>query len=607
MRIVTIGSRIWDDVAVKTAQHNNELRVTGISLFSMTLPKLSKVLNKSALKHSNEYRLKMFDFEINNMVVGQLKKAKCDIVCIDFIDCCKEIWECTLKDGCIVRCTYGEVFKENISIVKSKIEESYQTTIISEKVINPLSWSDEKLDEEIHKAALLMKDICEGRKLVLLCTQIPFHYTNGELIINGGDYNKIAAINAFSNKCAAAFKKYSDCITVPLNRYVLGGEEYEDFEGRSYTKEYYEYLSGCLLSIEKNCYVQEQPKLEKAYEEAVHARVDAVNIANMNNLSQRVKGRKIVLISYSEETKNTLLDLYNLNVSLFIHYDDAVKDGELCSRLLELRGKNDEYVIIVPFLANSDNLLELLCKIGFYEGKGCILSESVRKILYNFIGEYDDVYGNHFEGGSNNITVTFYGFGSSCIIEHSDNYEGKNEFELISQGNLKLGRDIAATKCYILLMNNAGCVIGDDTSLPDSDRLYLTNSAYLNIGRDCMFSSKVVIHVGDGHAIFNNVTGEKINYNMQEPDNNKLRVVLGEHVWIGYEAVLLGGTNVGNGSIIGARSLVNNSFPNNCIIAGNAAKLIKKDIAWSRTTYARNVYEHPGTIEEKFLQFTREE
>lgn len=44
-------------------------------------------------------------------------------------------------------------------------------------------------------------------------------------------------------------------------------------------------------------------------------------------------------------------------------------------------------------------------------------------------------------------------------------------------------------------------------------------------------------------------------------------------------------------SIIGAMSLVKSTIPNNCIAAGIPARVIKKNIAWSRMDGAEDIIE----------------
>lgn len=51
---------------------------------------------------------------------------------------------------------------------------------------------------------------------------------------------------------------------------------------------------------------------------------------------------------------------------------------------------------------------------------------------------------------------------------------------------------------------------------------------------------------------------------------------IGNNVDIGCNTVIIGDISIGNNVIIGAGSIVTKSFPDNCIIAGNPAKLIKE-------------------------------
>ena len=52
-------------------------------------------------------------------------------------------------------------------------------------------------------------------------------------------------------------------------------------------------------------------------------------------------------------------------------------------------------------------------------------------------------------------------------------------------------------------------------------------------------------------------------------------VTIGNNVWIGFDCCILPGTTIGDGTIIGARSVVGGQVPPNCIFAGNPAKFIR--------------------------------
>lgn len=52
-------------------------------------------------------------------------------------------------------------------------------------------------------------------------------------------------------------------------------------------------------------------------------------------------------------------------------------------------------------------------------------------------------------------------------------------------------------------------------------------------------------------------------------------VVIGNNVWIGFDCCILPGVHIGDGSIIGARSVVDADIPAHCIAAGNPARVIR--------------------------------
>ena len=58
--------------------------------------------------------------------------------------------------------------------------------------------------------------------------------------------------------------------------------------------------------------------------------------------------------------------------------------------------------------------------------------------------------------------------------------------------------------------------------------------------------------------------------------DNKGDIVIGNDVWIGYEAVILSGVIIGDGAIIGTRALVTKDVPPYTIVGGVPAKPIRK-------------------------------
>lgn len=56
----------------------------------------------------------------------------------------------------------------------------------------------------------------------------------------------------------------------------------------------------------------------------------------------------------------------------------------------------------------------------------------------------------------------------------------------------------------------------------------------------------------------------------------------------GLRSVVLA-SEIGHSSIFGAGSIVKGIYPNNCVIAGNPAKVVKKNVTWSRDNLAVDI------------------
>ncbi|PIP53334.1 hypothetical protein COX08_01545 [Candidatus Beckwithbacteria bacterium CG23_combo_of_CG06-09_8_20_14_all_34_8] len=67
---------------------------------------------------------------------------------------------------------------------------------------------------------------------------------------------------------------------------------------------------------------------------------------------------------------------------------------------------------------------------------------------------------------------------------------------------------------------------------------------------------------------------EKVMPKMNEL-TNKGDTVIGNDVWIGYDALFMPGVKVGDGAIIAAKSVVTKDVPAYAIVGGNPAKIIR--------------------------------
>jgi acetyltransferase-like isoleucine patch superfamily enzyme len=60
-----------------------------------------------------------------------------------------------------------------------------------------------------------------------------------------------------------------------------------------------------------------------------------------------------------------------------------------------------------------------------------------------------------------------------------------------------------------------------------------------------------------------------------EPECETRPICIGSNVWIGFDSCVLPGVNIGEGAIVGARSVVNEDVAPYTIVAGNPARVIR--------------------------------
>lgn len=95
------------------------------------------------------------------------------------------------------------------------------------------------------------------------------------------------------------------------------------------------------------------------------------------------------------------------------------------------------------------------------------------------------------------------------------------------------------------------------------------------IGEDCLFASNTSIAVSDMHSVIDIATGSRINPGAD--------VTIGDRVWMASHASIMKGVSIGSGSIVAMGAIVNKSAPDNCVIAGVPAKVVKRGVTWDRS------------------------
>lgn len=145
-------------------------------------------------------------------------------------------------------------------------------------------------------------------------------------------------------------------------------------------------------------------------------------------------------------------------------------------------------------------------------------------------------------------------------------------------------RDWEKNASIVIEGKNGSIAVGERDRFRQMVTLRALNGGTIMLGSDCFCNSNVcitamsAIQIGNGTKIANNVV--IIDHDHDYHHNNtgyvSAPIQIGDHVWIGANAVILKGVTIGAHAVIAAGSVVNHDVPPYCVVAGVPARLIKE-------------------------------
>jgi len=116
--------------------------------------------------------------------------------------------------------------------------------------------------------------------------------------------------------------------------------------------------------------------------------------------------------------------------------------------------------------------------------------------------------------------------------------------------------------------------IGPDINCTRQPTLNARNGGLIFVAGDGLWSSNIKMFTDDMHAIRDVTSRNRVN-------TFGGSIIIEQHVWLGFEAMLLGGAHVGAGSIVGARALVTSRIPQHCVCLGSPARPVRDNVTWT--------------------------
>lgn len=182
------------------------------------------------------------------------------------------------------------------------------------------------------------------------------------------------------------------------------------------------------------------------------------------------------------------------------------------------------------------------------------------------------IYGTPNERFLANMTGTGNEININCSFEMCDkisiSISGNNNRLIIEEG-------VRISEVLFIFICDSGNLIHlkKNTTVESMGISVADNNNFVIIGEDCMISTNVRILASDFHSIYGMHDGIR--------RNGVTGVYIGNHVWLGYECMILKNTQIMPNSIIGARTVVTGKVGANTVFAGKRNRE-GAEVTWSR-------------------------
>ena len=249
----------------------------------------------------------------------------------------------------------------------------------------------------------------------------------------------------------------------------------------------------------------------------------------------------------------------------------------------KIRKKNKDYLI-----DNKENLFAYYCD-GYHKIKYKSKFDN-----FNIIGKNNKIIfisSNPSEYMPKGLNISIRGNNNLIIIEEPN--FGSSSIDIAGDNNLfSLKKTLKSCNGAQFFLDDGGKIeIDKNCEIGNGNFVCIVNGDYdkshgLFIGEGTHIAREAIIRTSDGECLL----GEN-----DEPISEPQNVIIGKHCWITSRCTILKRTNLPDGTICAANSLINKEFTEeNTLIGGVPAKVLKSNVKWNEGSYKVNMENNFG-------------
>lgn len=197
---------------------------------------------------------------------------------------------------------------------------------------------------------------------------------------------------------------------------------------------------------------------------------------------------------------------------------------------------------------------------------GLLVSNLMQRFSMLFSG-YFWLYKKVFLGKGCNITnKRNIQFGTNVTIENHVTIDGYSKNKIVLGNNVKIGAYSLISCTSHLSKYGEGLFIGNNSAFGRYTEFGAAGG--IQIGNDVIGGSYISFH-SENHVFDDS---SKL---IREQGVTSKGIKIGNNVWIGAKVTFLDGSIIGNNCVVAAGAVVNGIFPDNVVLGGVPAKIIK--------------------------------